>query len=291
MRKKEARLGFFLCVPALAIIGGVVIYPFGTAIWLAFNKVDILTPHSLRFVGLKNMVGILQNPLFFESILRTLVWTGGCVGLQISLGLGISLILNKALRGRNVMRALVLFPYILPTVAVVLIWRFLFSDIFGVINYALMSLNILKTPITWFSHPSTALLGLIIMGVWQLFPFVVICLLAVLQSIPRELYEVGRIDGGNSWHLFRHITFPYILPTILIVMILRTIWTFNRFDVIHMTTRGGPIRSTTTLPVLMYERAFHRYDLGGASAIGVYTVLILLLFSFVYFVYWKKARW
>ena len=289
IRLKKQIIGFILCLPLFATLGIVIVYPMARVLWLTFNKVDLFSPFQTEFVGIENLVKLARNPDFLSSLQVTLYWTGACVILQTLIGLGAALLLNSDIKGRNLARGLVMFPYIMPVVIAVLIWKYMYNDLFGVINYLLIKLNMIHTPIVWFGDPHTALLGLVVLGTWKFFPFVVICLLAALQSISLELYEAAKVDGANCWQRFKYVTLPLLWPTLLVVMLIRTIWTFNKFDIIYMATGGGPVRLTTTLPILMYEEAFNYFNLGRASAMGTYTLLILALITFTYYRYIKES--
>src|SRR5690606_11774476 len=154
-----------------------------------------------------------------------------------------------ALRGAA--RALVLAPYLIPTIVAVLTWRFMFHDLVGILNYFLISTGITDSPVLWLSNRRYAMLAVIIVGVWKFLPFVVIAILGILQAIPNEQYEAAQIDGASSFQQFWRITLPYILPVFILTALLRTIWNFNKFDIIYLLTGGGPLKSTTTVPLLI----------------------------------------
>jgi multiple sugar transport system permease protein len=212
------------------------------------------------------------------------------VGLELLLGLYVSLVLQKHFKLRGLARAIVLFPYLIPTIVAVLIWRFMMHDLLGVVNYGLVALGIVKQPVLWFSNTDTAMMGVIIVGVWKFFPFVVIALLGILQSIPSETYEAARVDGANMFQELWHITMPAILPVFLLTALLRTIWTWDKFDIIFLLTGGGPLNSTTTLPIFVYREAFDHWQMGRASAVAMVTFAILLGCTLVYLRFYDKAE-
>jgi len=242
-------------------------------------------------VGLGNYKVLLHSPLFWQSLGRSLIWVVVGVSFQLVLGIAISLLLHQELRGRWLARGIVLFPYLVPAIVATLVWRFMFSPLTGVINYLLVDvLNLLDKPIAWLADPDTALMGVLIVGIWKFVPFMVILFLARLQTTPLELYDAARIDGANSWQEFRYVTLPWLQPTILVALLLRTLWMFNEFDVTYLMAYGGPMYATTTLPVLIRTTAFGSNDMGKAAAISMLMVTVLFAISFVYLRYYSRAE-
>jgi multiple sugar transport system permease protein len=175
-------------------------------------------------------------------------------------------------------------------VVAVLVWRYMFHDVVGILNFFLLKIGAISTPMNWLGSPKMAMLSVIMVGVWKFFPFVVLAILGVLQSIPQEQYEAARIDGANGWQQFWRITLPYVMPIFLLTAVLRTIWTFHKFDIIYLLTGGGPVGATTTLPVLVYQKAFADFELGRAAALALITAGILALLLGVYFYLTKRAE-
>jgi multiple sugar transport system permease protein len=166
----------------------------------------------------------------------------------------------------------------------------MFHDIVGVLNFLMIKVGILDQPMLWLNSRSMAMVSVILVGAWKFFPFVVLGLLGILQSIPQEQYEAARIDGASGWQQFWYITLPNIMPVILLTAMLRTIWTFHKFDIIYLLTGGGPVDATTTLPVLVYQKAFVDFEIGNASAIAIITGLILGVLLLAYFLLIKRAE-
>ncbi len=154
-----------------------------------------------------------------------------------------ALVLHQSLKFRTIARGVVLFPYLLPTIVAVLVWKFMLSSQVGIIPTALRQLGITEAPLSILARPETAMLGVILVGTWKFFPFVVIALLGILQSIPSDRYEAARVDGASWWQEFAYITLPAILPVLMLTTLLRTIWTFDKFDIIYQLTGGGPIQT------------------------------------------------
>lgn len=282
-------LAYAAIAPSAFILVLLVAVPTITVFVISMQSVG-LGATSGPFVGLDNFVWAIGNRDFLNALRNTFVWVFGSVGLEIVLGLGIALLLNKTFMFRGIARAVILAPYLVPTVVAVLTWRYMFHDIVGVLNYLLISAGIVDAPLLWLNSRRMAMFSVILVGVWKFFPFVVLALLGILQSIPQEQYEAAQIDGANGWQMFWRITLPHILPVLLVTALLRTIWTFHKFEIIYLLTGGGPLRATTTLPVLVYFKGFADFELGRAAAIAIITFLILLVLLAVYMFVIKRAE-
>lgn len=242
------------------------------------------------FIGLDNFIWALTEPSFYRALGNTFIWVFGSVSIEMILGLGLALLLNKAFMFRGAARAIILAPYLVPTVVAVLTWRYMLHDIVGVVNAALVNIGIISQPVLWLNSQSLAMFSVIVVGVWKFFPFAVIALLGILQSIPQEQYEAASIDGASSFQQFWRITLPYVMPVFLLTTLLRSIWTFHKFEIIYLMTGGGPLDATTTLPILVYIKAFTDFEFGRAGAIAIITLAILCVLLAVYFVLMKKAE-
>ncbi len=279
-----------MVLPAVVLLTALAIYPFLTAVQSSFYRIHTLTRVE-RFVGLQNYRLILQDAVFWASLGRSLVWTVTGVGVQLVLGLAVSLLLHAELRGRFLARGIVLFPYLVPAVVAALVWRFMLNPLTGFANYVLVDvLGIVREPVAWLADPGTALAAVIAVGIWKFTPFMVILFLARLQTTPPELYEAARIDGAGPWRAFRFVTLPWLMPTILVAALLRTIWMFNHFDVVYLMAFGGPVQATTTLPVLIRATAFEYHQMGMAAAISMCMVAILTVLAYHYARLYRKAE-
>jgi multiple sugar transport system permease protein len=187
-------------------------------------------------------------------------------------------------------RGLVLFPYLVPAVVIAVTWRFILDPTLGVFNRTMLEWGLIDRPIAFLASKSTALLFVIIGGIWKYTPFVVIMLLARLQVIPVDLEEAAQIDGASRWQVFRHITLPWLMPVIVITLLLRTIWMFNEFDMVYLFAFGGPLFGTTTLPVLVRHLAFDARQIGMAAAASSVMVVILMMMSWGYFQLYNRAE-
>jgi ABC-type sugar transport system permease subunit len=258
------------------------VWPVIEAVRMAFLAYNPLRPDDVRFVGLANFQRILDDPLFYESFWQALVWTGWSIVLQTVLGVGLALLLHVPLPGIAAFRGLLLFPYIVPTIVVALNWRWIFNSEIGIINHALLSAGIIDRNVAWLSTPDMAMASAIALNVWKYTPFVVICVLARLQTIPTELYDAAKVDGAGWWRRLFDITLPLLKEVLVVVVVFRTIWTFNKFEEIFLLTRGGPGTSTFNLAVYAYEQGMANLRLGAAAATGVIMIVMLMVGTVVY---------
>lgn len=282
-------LAYLLLLPSVVLIVGLIVTPFLQSVFYSFTNKHTVAP-DYELVGLENYFSLFARPDFAEAFRNSVVWTVGSVGLELVLGLYVALVLQRHFKLRGVARAIVLFPYLIPTIVAVLVWRFMMHDLLGVVNYGLIALGVVRQPILWFSNTDTAMMGVIIVGVWKFFPFVVIALLGILQSISAEIYEAAKVDGANMFDELWHITMPAILPVFLLTALLRTIWTWDKFDIIYLLTGGGPVNSTTTLPIFVYREAFDQWHMGRASAVAMVTFTVLLACTLVYLKFYDQAE-
>jgi multiple sugar transport system permease protein len=242
------------------------------------------------YVGFENFVWALTSEAFYTALWNTFIWVFGSVSIEMVLGLGLALLLNKTFAFRGIARAVILAPYLVPTVVAVLTWRYMFHDIVGIINAGLISIGLIDKPLLWLNSQSLAMTSVILVGVWKFFPFAVIALLGILQAIPQEQYEAAKIDGASSIQQFWRITLPYVMPVFLLTALLRTIWTFHKFEIIYLMTGGGPLDATTTLPILVYLKAFTDFEFGRAAAVAILTFGILGVLLGLYFILIKRAE-
>jgi multiple sugar transport system permease protein len=277
-----ALLGTLLIAPTVLIFCAVIVYPLVSALYLSLFSVFTPTLAS-TFIGLDNYAALAQSPEFWRSLLNNLIWTVLTLALQIVLGVAAALMLNQAILFRSLARSLILFPYFVSTVVAVLVWRWLFNDLYGVLNHTLMWAGILNMPLDWLGSMPNAMISVVLVGAWKYFPFVVIAVLARLQTIPEQLYEAATIDGAGAWGRFWDVTLPQLREVLVVVILLRAIWDFKEFDLIYLLTGGGPIIGTQTLPLMVYKEAFGLNQMGKASAVAVAMMLVMLVFMLAYF--------
>jgi ABC-type sugar transport system permease subunit len=259
--------GWLYVAPAVILAGLLILYPFGYNLWLSLLNRSARRVGS--FVGLDNYVRLLGDLGFYAAAGRTLAWTVGVVAGQVLLGLALALLLNRTFPGRGFIRASLLIPYALSTVTVVFVWKWLLNDINGIVSLTLMSVGLTDSPVVFLATPLSAMLTVMVVAIWQATPFTVLVILAGLQSVPAELYDAARVDGGGRWTEFRHVTLPQLRPVLTTIVLIKAIWTFNWFDLIWIYTGGGPADATRTLAVAVYDEGFRRFRFSEAATIGV----------------------
>jgi len=274
--RQEMILGWLLLAPALLVMIGLVIYPFTTAIWMSFTDKSI--GRDATFIGLTNFITVTTNPRFLLALRHSLIFTVVSLSIKFTLGMAMALVLNQAFRGRNILRAYLLVPWVLPGFVAYMTWRWFLDPLQGVLNYALTDLGIIHFPLELLGNPATALGAVIVADVWKTFPFFGVAFLAGLQNIPSETYEAAAVDGASRWQQFRFVTIPGLRHVILVVLMLSTIWTFNSFEPVYLLTGGGPADSTVVYTVLAYEMGIVNMRLGEASAVPVMILPVLGLF-------------
>ncbi len=271
--------GFLWLVAPATIIALILIFaPLISAVSLSFLRMDtIVSPPT--FAGLENYVSVLRSSEFWNAFVNGLVYALGAIFFQITLGLFFAVILNESFRGRGFLRGAVIVPYVTPTVAGVFLWRWMLDENVGLINAGVEALGF---QIGWLSNPHWAMVSVVFISVWLWTPFVVITVLAGLQTISQELYEAARVDGASTVRRFWHVTLPGLLPVLVVVALLRGIWMFNKFDVIWLATSGGPLDATEHLPVLTYELAFGVFDLSGGATVATLNMLFIMAGVVIY---------
>ena len=278
-----------MLMPAILVLVLVMLYPAGLAVYSSFFRIDTITRVE-RFVGLANYQNLLSDPTFWATLQRTFGWVAGAMITQVVGGILVALVLDMQLRGRNIIRGMVLFPYLVPAIVAVLIWRWILSDTVGVANYLMVDLSgLFSAPIPWFDPPF-AMTSVVLISLWKYTPFWAVLILARLQVIPNDLYEAAQIDGANGWQRFRYITLPWIMPVIVVILILRSIWAFNEFDMVFLPAGGGPMFATTTMPVYIRHLAFEVFNVGAAAAVAVTMLLMLIVFTGVYFWVYRRTE-
>jgi multiple sugar transport system permease protein len=281
--------GFLLLLPALLLLLCLTVYPVGYGIWISFFDKHALFPQE-RFVGLANYAYLLRDAQFWASLWNGTVYAVSTIVLQVVLGVAAALLLHQAFPGRSLVRGLVLFPYMIPTVVAVILWKWLLNNQFGLVNFLLVDLGLVGEPISWMGR-SWIMVSLILISVWQFFPFVVLAVLARLQTIPDELYDASKVDGASALRRFWHVTLPQLQAVLFVTVLLRAIWMFTKFDTVWLITQGGGAEKyIRTLPVYAYLRTFNYYQAGMGAAIATVMFLILVVATLVYFRAWRREE-
>lgn len=282
-RLAESRngLGLIFMLPAAVFLLCFLTYPLGLGIWLGFTDTSIGRPGI--FIGLENYEWLWHDSVFWLSVFNTLLYTSVASVLKFILGLWLALILNEHLPFKNLFRAIILLPWVVPTVLSALAFWWIFDSQFSIISWVLMEWGLIERPINFLGDPNNARASVIAANVWRGIPFVAICLLAGLQTIPQSLHEAAALDGASSWQRFRYVTLPLLTPIIAVVMTFSVLFTFTDFQLIYVLTRGGPVNATHLMATLSFQRAIPGGQLGEGAAIAVAMIPFLLgaiLFSF-----------
>jgi multiple sugar transport system permease protein len=276
IRAQEQRTGWILMAPAIVVLLVVFAYPIARSFWLGFFAQNLGTELQPVFIGLNNYVRILGDQHFWQTFWITLRFTVLSVALELILGLGIALVLNRAFQGRGAVRTIAILPWALPTALIALGWTWIFNDQYGIANDILLRLGLIETGINWLGEPFTATVALIVADVWKTTPFISILLLAGLQSIPQDLYEAYAIEGASPWQSFWQITLPLLIPQIVIAVLFRFAQAFGIFDLMQVMTGGGPGGATEVVALYIYANAMRYLDFGYASALIVVTFVLLV---------------
>ena len=280
--------GMFLYLPAIIVIFIIIVYPLFYALFMSFTNYRP-TLRETNIIGFANYAKILSDSSFWHAMLRSLIFTISSLSLQIICGLALAQLFNHPdLKFRNLFRGLAIMPWLIPTVSVALVFKWMFNDLYGILNYLMVDIGLLDSPKAWMSQGTTAMIILIIANVWRGTPLMFTMFLAGLQGIPRDYYEAATVDGAGAWKQFIKITLPLLTPVIMVSGVLRFIWTFNFYDLPWVMTGGGPGESTQTTPIYAYRTAFSAYRLGEGSAISIILFAVLLGFAALYFAVRKR---
>jgi len=280
--RRQQLMGLLTIAPALFLILALTLYPVAYSIWLSLLEKHSFFPQE-RFIGLENYFYLWKDEEFWTSLWLGTVYSIWTILFQIILGVAAALILNETFVGRGLVRGIVLFPYMVPTIVAVILWKWLLNDTYGVTNYWLLALGIVRDPISWLGADHI-MLSVIVMSIWQFFPFVLLAILARLQTIPPELYEAAKVDGASAFRRFIHVTLPQIRGILFVVILLRSIWMFTKFDTVWLMGEGaGAGRFIRTLPVYAYMRTLTYYQAGLGAALAVIMFAILVVCTVIYF--------
>ncbi|MGR3540917.1 MAG: carbohydrate ABC transporter permease [Hasllibacter sp.] len=291
-RRRANRLTPYLFVaPALLVLAVGLLYPIGYMVWASF--LDWSPSQRIgeaEFVGLRNYAGLLRDANFHESVRVTLVFAAVVVSLEMALGVGLALLLDRQIRGMSLLRTVFILPMMIAPIVVGLIWRYMYHPSVGLFNRTLESWGF--EPIPWLSSPDWALASVIIADVWQWTPFVFILSLAALQSLPRSALEAARVDGASEWQQVWHIKLPLMLPVLIVTALLRLIDAFKVLEVILVMTNGGPGLSTEIVSLRIQRTVAEFRQLGTGAAMSIYLLLIVLVLTIAMFLFgkWREGR-
>jgi multiple sugar transport system permease protein len=286
--EREGVFSWLMVAPPIAFLGALVGYPFFYGIWISLQNRPVA--QEGQFIGLDNFVAAWHDPIFRLVVVNTFVYTIAATLLKMVGGLGLALVMNQDFRFKNLTRALLLLPFIVPTVLSTIAWQWILDPAFSVVNWVLVHAGIANPGPSWLGNPDLAMLSLIIVNTWRGLPFYAITLLAGLQTISPELYEAATIDGASPWQRFRYVTLPLLKPVIFIVTMFSVIFTFADFQLIYVLTRGGPANSTPVFATYAFDIAMGAGQFGEGAAVALSMVPPLALIILAMAIYMRPSK-
>ncbi len=285
IRVKEVSRVWLFVLPALIPLAVFWIYPILRSIYISLTDWDYMSP-TYNFVWLDNFISLFKDQRFYNALWNTVVFSVGTLIPTILLGLGLALLLQKSFKGSGVIKFILFSPWITPTVAVSIVWTWIYDPSSGIANVILKFFGLPE--LQWIKSSQTAMLAVIIVTVWKSLGYAMIFYLSALEKVPKELYEASGMDGAKSWQRFRDVTLPCISPTTFFLMIITMVNSLQAYDQIQILTQGGPSGSTRTLLYMYYQLGFEEFNMGQATAVAIVLILITILLSVVQFTGSKK---
>ncbi len=279
-----------LCMlPAAILLLTFLTYPLGLGIWLGFTDTKI--GREGVFIGIDNYLSLFDDSVFRLSVFNTILYTTIATVLKFGLGLYLALLLNNHLPFKALLRAIILLPWIVPTVLSAIAFWWIYDAQFSILSYMLQKMGLIDQYIDFLGKPANARASLIAANVWRGIPFVAICLLAGLQTISPSLYEAAALDGATPWQRFRHVTMPMLMPILSIVLTFSVLFTFTDFQLIYAITRGGPVNSTHLMATLAFQRAIPGGQLGEGAAIATAMIPFLVAATLSSYFGLQRRKW
>jgi multiple sugar transport system permease protein len=282
-RRLSGALPYVLVAPTALLVGVLILYPMGRGLLVSLYDSRNLIPRPEEFAGFVNYARLLHLPELANALRVTTLYTLGTVVLSLAIGMGCALLLQASFPGRGLARAMLTIPWGTPLVASALIWYWMYDPQYGLVNFALRSMGVIHGNVSWLLSPQWALSAVVLVDVWRIFPFGAVVLLTALSGVDQSMYDSARVDGAGPVITFFRITLPNIRPTVMILLLLFTIWSLKRFDTVWIMTQGGPADRTNVLAVEIYREAFRNFHVGIASAIAMIGVALSVLATIVYF--------
>lgn len=272
---------WLLLGPAVVLLCALTLFPILYNVVLSLYRKHAYLPQA-KFIGITNYIDLYRDPEFYSSFWNGALYASASIALQVLSGTAGAILVNERFKGRDLVRGVLLFPYLIPTVVVVILWKWLLSASHGLMNYVGMSLGLMSAPVVWFSRP-WIMFTLVMVSTWQFFPFVLVSVLARLQTIPEELYRAAHVDNASPWATFLHITLPALRNVLITIILLRSVWMFTKFDTVWLLAgREGVGKYIQTLPVYTYRVTFEYLQAGMGAAISILLLLFLLGASIAY---------
>ena len=278
---RDPFFGYILITPILIWMIAILVYPLFRAAHMSFLDIGFIGEQG-SFIGFSGYTELFRNPEFREGLLRSIIWTGANVVVQVAIAFLAALILDMEFRGRSFVRIWVLLPWVVPVIVLATMWRWMLEPSLGIVNYVLLATGTIQSRIPFIGSTQFAMGTAIVVNSWRWFPFYAIIILAALQTIPQDTFQAAKVDGANGLQQFRYITLPSIAPMLSTVVLLSSLWAANVFDMLLLLTRGGPRDATTTLPIMIYRAGFQRYQLSQAAVIAIVMFVLLLVYAVIY---------
>ena len=280
LRIEDSLFGFLLTLPAVAILVLVIAMPILKGIYVSFCKYKLKNLDDPIWNNFANYLKLFKNGDIITYFGNTITFVLLAVVIQLILGLAIALMLNSSIRGRGVFRGLYLIPWTIPSVVVAILWRWMLHQQFGVINYLGFQIGLTSTiNVSWVLSPQLAMASIVVAAVWRQLPYMMVMILAGLQSVDKALIEASRIDGATGYKSLLHVILPSIRPVLITSVWIAIMSNFQMYTIIANMTGGGPVISTTTLSIAAYKTAFQSYDFGEGAAIGVLWLALLFIIT------------
>ncbi len=276
--QKTKRTALIMLAPAILFLALLIAFPLGKVVHDAFSHVHLINKSMSGFAGLDNFKTIVSDEHFGQAVKNTICWTVFSVLGEYVLGMVTAVLLNQKFKGRAIFRTCIFIPWLVPIIVAGMTWDWILNPEFGIINYALTSLNIIDSPINFLGDSRYAMATVIFVNIWRSFPYYTISFLSALQSVPGELSEAAAIDGAGIFKRFFRVTLPQLRSVSLVIVFIHIIWTAVNFDFIWVMTEGGPNYATETLPIMIYRYSMKKFDVGAASALStmMFTIMVIL---------------
>ena len=282
LRKRLNISGLLFVLPAMLVVGALLMYPVVTSLFYSFTSRHLIKP-NYKFVGFGNYVKILGDPDFWHALYTSVKWTTLSLCGQVLVGFTSALALHRIRHFKGLFRTLLIIPWAFPSIVLALSFKWILNGVSGFLPNLLVNLGLFETPPQFLSSGALVFPTVVCINIWFGAPLIMVNVLSALQTVPRDQYEAAQIDGATAWQSFLSITLPHIRVVVGLLVVLRTIWIFNNFDTIYLITGGGPAGLTETLPIYAYNLGWGLKQLGRSSAVTVLLLLFLLCVCAVYF--------
>lgn len=282
IRKRRNLTGFLFILPAVLVVGALLLYPVLTSAFYSFTSRHLIK-QKWSFVGLDNYVRVLTDKAFYHAFFVSLKWTFLSLAGQVLVGFTAALALNRIRRFKGLLRTMLIVPWAFPSIVIAMSWKWILNGVSGFLPNFLVEIGLCETAPQFFSSAELVFGTLVFINIWFGAPLIMVNVLSALQTVPKDQYEAAQIDGANAWQSFIRITVPHIRVVVGLLVVLRTIWIFNNFDTIYLITGGGPANLSKTLPIYAYDVGWGLKQLGRSSAVTVLLLVFLLLVCAVYF--------